>query len=106
MKYAQNYCFMGNYIYESLSVHGFKDSRSRVTFSRKLSGFNLGWPAGAMLYETHLMPLSLEPHEGEGIRGLCGPAAKFGKPPTERDGTHGHRLSMLALGVAAFTVFS
>merc|ERR1719174_399052 len=59
MKYAQNYCFMGNYIHESLSVFGFKESKSRVTFSRKLSGFSLGWPAGAMLYETHLMPLSL-----------------------------------------------
>jgi len=99
-KYAQNYCFMGTYVHQSLLVLGFKDSESSVTFSRKLSGFNLGWPAGAMMYETHLMPLSLKPSES--VRDLCGPPAKFGTPPDGNSGAESPRIATISIAVAIF----
>lgn len=77
MKYAKLYCFMGTYVQQSLLVYGFsREYESSVIFSRKLGGINLGWPAGAMLYETQLMPLTLKATEG--VRNLCGQPAQFG----------------------------
>jgi len=102
MKYAQNYCFMGSYVAQSLEVFGFKNSKSPVIFARKLAGFNLGWPAGAMLYETHLMPLSLKSNEG--ARDLCGPAAQFGTPSDAKGGAHSPRIGMMGIVVAFFSL--
>jgi hypothetical protein len=74
MKFAEKYCFLGTYVHQSLLAFGFAHDDSSITFSRKINGVNLGWPAGAMLYETRLMPLSLNSKDS-GIRSLCSPVS-------------------------------
>jgi len=108
MKYAERYCFMGNYIQQVLIVLGFKDAEdAAVIFSRKLEGSSLGFPAGAMLYETHLMPLSLNTrgkgpslYTGESVRDLCGPTPKYGKPRA-KGAAQSTRLATTVLAVLA-----
>jgi hypothetical protein len=86
MKYAEKYCFMGVYVHQSLLAFGFKpDDDESIIFSRKINGVNMGWPAGAMLYETRLMPLNLHPKD-EGIGKLCGQDFHFDAGATQSEG--------------------
>jgi len=99
MKYAKTFCFMGTYVHQILLAFGFQDSQASVTFTRKQKGSNLDWATGGMLYESHLMPLSLK-SEGESVRGLCGTPALFGKPPSTKGATERPRAALLGVGIA------
>merc|ERR1719486_498712 len=77
MKYVKTYCFLGSYVFSSLSAMGFgrEGNDATVRFARQLEQGHLGWPAGAMLYETQVMPLEVHASRGhtDGVRGLCNP---------------------------------
>jgi apyrase len=89
MKFVQKYCFMGVYAQQRLLAMGFQQDARSVIFSRKLHGLNLGFPAGAMLYETQLMPLSLELKNSDGVRSLCGHSS------LKRHSEHGHAANYM-----------
>jgi len=60
-KYAEVYCFAGHYVSHILEAYGFAETdNTTVTYSRKINGTSLDWTLGAALFQTQLMPMSME----------------------------------------------
>jgi len=59
-KYKKNHCFGGHYMYHILKAYGFEEDAGHIVFARKLKGKSADWTTGAALYETQLMPVSLQ----------------------------------------------
>lgn len=66
-KYKKNHCFGGLYMYHILKAYGFEEDARHIVFARKLKGKSADWTMGAALYETQLMPVSLQ------TRMVCAP---------------------------------
>merc|ERR1712079_311739 len=57
---GKNHCFGGHYMYHILKAYGFEEDAGHIVFARKLKGKSADWTTGAALYETQLMPVSLQ----------------------------------------------
>jgi len=60
-RFIRAYCFMGFYMSNILEAYGFTPFEKRVTYARKMGGQILDWTHGAVLYETIIEPLQLDP---------------------------------------------